>query len=185
MKARFLIFGLVLGLAAVAVGWVYESRLRERVEPRELVIPDNIDYFLTDMNLRAMSDEGELDYTLDSPRLEHYPHNDVSQIETPRLKIFRESDLWRVTSLHGEFEHRDNLLRLQRQVVMKKSGPDALELFTESIRFEPDRDLVTTEASVTMLSKESRIDAEKAEFDLAGKIYRFDEAKALYHDQES
>ena len=185
MKTRIAIFMLVLGLGAVAVGWVYESRLRERVAPRELVIPDNIDYFLTNFNYRAMNTEGSLDYSFDSPRLEHYPRNDVSRIETPSLQIFRDADLWQVDALNGEIEHRANLLRLRNQVVLQKSGPEALQMLTESLRFEPERDLVTSDTRVLMLGQDSRIEADGAVFDLAGKIYRFGKTRAVYRNADS
>lgn len=185
MKTRITILLLVLGLGAVAVGWVYESRLRERVEPRELVIPDNIDYFLTNFNYRAMNTEGSLDYSFDSPRLEHYPRNDVSRIETPSLQIFRDAELWQVDALNGEIEHRANLLSLRNQVVLQKSGPEALRMLTEHLRFEPDRDLVTSETKVLMLGPGSRIEADSAVFDLAGRVYRFDRARATYRNEDS
>ena len=47
MKLRLLIFILVIGILAIAVGWIYESRLRAPAQPARLEIPDNIDYFLT------------------------------------------------------------------------------------------------------------------------------------------
>lgn len=185
MKSRILIFTLVLGLGAVAVGWVYESRLRTRTEPAQLVIPDNIDYFLTNLDYRAMNTAGELDYRFSSRRLDHYQRDDISRLDLPSVSIYRGADLWRVDALDGEFEHRDNLLRLRRQVVMQKSGPDPIELLTESIRFEPDRNLVSSEASVLLRSGSAQIRAERAVFDLSGRVYRLTNARAIYANDDS
>ena len=185
MKSRVLIFIIILGIGAVAVGWVYESRIRTRVETAELVIPDNIDYFLTDLKYRAMNESGNLDYEFSSRRLEHYPRNDVSFIETPSLQIYRDSDRWQVTAKRGEFQHRDNLLRLRDQVVMQKSGPDPIEMLTESIRFEPDRNLVSSEARVLMLGEQSRIEAERAVFDLDARVYWLTNTRAIYYHGNS
>ena len=46
MKLRLLILVMVVGVAAVIAGWVYESRLRPQALSEELEVPDNIDYFL-------------------------------------------------------------------------------------------------------------------------------------------
>ena len=185
MKSRILIFVLVLGIVAIAIGWVYESRLAPRAETADLQIPDNIDYFLTNLNYRAVNESGQLDYEFSSPRLEHYTLEDVSLIETPLLSIYRATDRWRVNAQRGELQQRGNLLWLRQQVVMQKLGADPFELQTESMRFEPDKDLVSSETDVLMLSKQARIEAEGAVFDLAAGIYRLNKTRAVYYHGNS
>ena len=185
MKSRLLIFVIILVFGAVAVGWIYESRLRSKIETVGLVVPDNIDYFLSDLNYRAMTDSGNIDYEFSSNRLEHYPRGDVSLIEAPSLQIYREAERWELDAQQGEFRHQQNLLRLQQQVVMQKLGANPLQLLTEGIRFEPDLDLVSSEASVVMLSKQFKIEAERAIFDLAKKVYRLTNARSIYYHGDS
>jgi LPS export ABC transporter protein LptC len=185
VKSRLSILVIILGIVAIAAGWIYESRLRPEVERADLVIPDNIDYFLTNMRYRSMSTEGALDYEFNSRRLEHYRLNDVSHIEVPSLRIYRKTSQWKVDALKGEFLHQDNLLRLRQQVVMQKQGRNPMQMYTESIRFEPDRDLVSSEASVLIHSKQARIEAEQAIFDLAGEVYRFSKARTTYYHEDS
>jgi LPS export ABC transporter protein LptC len=185
MKLRLLVLVIILGIAAIVLGWVYESRLRTDDEKADLVIPNNIDYFLTNLHYRAMNTECTLDYEFNSPRLEHYPGNDVSNIELPSVQIYRESDHWLVDALDGELLHRENLLRLRNQVVIQKRGDNPFQMYTESIRFEPDLDLVTSEAKVLMRSKQAQIEAEQAIFDLAGKIYRFNKTHTVYSRGDS
>ena len=69
--------------------------------------------------------------------------------------------------------------------MLKKTGPDALEMLTESLLFEPDRDLVTSDTDVLMLDQSSRIEADSAVFDLAGKVYRFGKTRAVYRNEDS
>ena len=185
MKPRLLVLVIILGIAAVALGWVYESRLRPQDDKAELIIPNNIDYFLTNLRYRAMNTEGNLDFEFNSPRLEHYPVNDVSNIDVPSIQICREADHWLVDALNGEFRHQDNLLRLRNQVVIQKQGDNPFQMYTESIRFEPDLDLVTSEAKVLMRSKQTQIEAEQAIFDLSGKIYRFSKTRSVYSHGDS
>ena len=184
-KSRLLVFVIIFGIAAIAVGWVYESNLRPRVQEAELVIPDDIDYFLTNMNYRALNAEGELDFHLYSPRLEHYPHNDVSDIEVPSMQIFRKSDPWQIDAITGKYLHRKNLMRLRQDVVMQKQGAQPMQVYTDSIRFEPDRDLVIAESDILMVSPQARIEAERARFNLARKVYRFKKARTVYHREDS
>lgn len=185
MKSRALIFVIVLGAVAIAAGWIYESRWRASIETTELVIPDNIDYFLTELNYRAVDASGQLDYEFSSRRLEHHPRDDVSRIEVPSLNIYRQSDNWKVKALKGELQHQDNRLWLREQVVMQKTGADSFELLTESIRFEPEQDLVSSDTAVTMRSKQATIEADTAVFDLAGKIYRLSNTRAVYFHDDS
>ena len=172
-------------IAAIAVGWVYESNLRPKEQKARLAIPDDIDYFLTNINYRSLDADGELDFQMFSPRLEHYPHNDVSSIEIPSMQIYGESDPWQVDANTGELLHGENMMWLRQNVVMQKQGERPMQVYTESIRFEPDRDLVTAESDILMLSQQARIEAEHAVFDLAGKVYKFKNTRAVYHREES
>ena len=185
MNLRILVLVFVLGIGAIAVGWVYESRLRTTIERADLIIPDNIDYYLTNLHYRVMNTDGNIDYEFNSPRLEHYPRNDVSVIEVPSLKIFGDRDHWQVDATNGEFVHQDNILHLRNQVVMQRRGNNPMQMYGESISFAPDRDLVTSDAKISMRSKQAHIEAEQAFFDLAGKVYRFNKTRATYYHEDS
>ncbi len=184
MKFRVLAFVVIFGIGAIAVGWVYESRLRPQPKQVELLVPDNIDYFLTQFTYRSMNSEGRLDFEFSSPRLEHHPRHDTSQIDIPSLQIFRDRDRWQIDSNNGEFQHRLNLLRLQNRVIMRRYGAESFALYTDSVSFEPDRDLVTVESPMLMQTVNGQIEADTASFDLADKVYRFSRARALYDDDQ-
>jgi LPS export ABC transporter protein LptC len=184
MKIRLLLLLVFLGFGAIAIGWVYESSERSPQEKASLLIPDDIDYFLTNMHYREMNTKGELDFEFQSPRLEHYPLNDVSSIEQPSMQIHGD-DPWLVDSLSGEFQHREEILHLTRQVVMQKQGASPMQVYGESIRFEPNHDRITADSDILMINPRGRINAERAVFDLARKIYRFTKARAVYHHENS
>jgi hypothetical protein len=76
-------------------------------------------------------------------------------------------------------------LRLRNQVVIQKLGDNPFQMYTESIRFEPDLNLVTSEAKVLMRSNQAQIEAEQAIFDLAGRIYRFNRTHSVYRHGDS
>jgi LPS export ABC transporter protein LptC len=185
MKYRFFIFVIIFGFGAIAVGWVYESSLRPGEKRASLVFPDDIDYFLTNLRYRSLKADGKLDFQFTSPRLEHYPRDDTSSIEVPSMQIYNDIDPWQVDALTGEYQHGNNLLQLKQQVVMQKQGPSPMQVYTESISFEPDREMVSTDSEILMVSPQARIHAERAEFDLARKIYRFSKTRAVYSHEDS
>ena len=127
----------------------------------------------------------EMVYWSDSPRLEHRPRNDSSHIDKPSLQIYRNGDEWRIDSREGLYLPRQNLLTLKQQVVMQKTGPQAIRVATEIIRFEPDRDRISIDSPVTLSNRNARIRAETAVFDLEREIYLMQKTSAIYHDDES
>jgi len=157
MRTRWRLYLLVvvLGVSAIVAGWIYESRLRPVADKAELAIPDNIDYFLTHMNYRAMTGDGVPDFAFQSPRLEHYRATDVSQIEVPSVQIFRAPAPWLIDARQGEFRHRENLLRLSDQVFMRRGGTQPIQIHAERMRFELDTDLITSESRIVIVSEES------------------------------
>jgi len=185
MKTRLSIFIVVLGLAAVAIGWVYESQLRSQSEEAQWVIPDNIDYFLTNLRYRVMTPDGELDYEFRSRRLEHRPLTDVSHIEAPTLQIYSDGERWQVDAREGQFQHRDNLLQLRHEVVMRRGGEQPLQLSADSLSFAPDRDLVSAESNILLRTDNAVIEADTAIFDLESGHYNLTRTRSVYDQNES
>jgi LPS export ABC transporter protein LptC len=184
MKSRLFLLIIFLGFGAVAIGWVYESNLRPTQEKTSLLFPDDIDYFLTNMRYRELNAAGELDFEFYTPRLEHYPLDDISNIELPSMQIVTDTGPWQVDAVTGEFRHQDNLLHLRQQVVMLKQGDAPMQVYTESISFAPDKQLVRADSEILMLNGQARIRAQSAEFDLAEKVYRFDQTLSVYRDED-
>ena len=184
MKKRYYFLLGFLGLAAILAGWVYETRLRPAVDKADLVIPDNIDYFMTDLIYRSIKGNGSLDFEFHSPRLEHHPLTDISQIDTPSILIVRSSGDWQVDSRQGEFWHEENLLRLSDQVVMRRLGQSPMEIRGQSFVFEPDADRVTSEESVVLEDAQSEVHGEHAVFNLGQGNYTLRKARATYNNEK-
>ncbi len=181
MKSRSLIIILVLGLVAIAAGWIYETRLREDTAAVPLEIPDNIDYYLTGLRYRSMNSDGRPDFEFTSRRLEHRRKTDISHIEAPSLRIFRNPADWQIDSQQAAYEHRGNLLHLERDVVLQRGGDRPLQLLAERLSFDPDRDRVSADSGIVMLDGTSRIEADSAVFDLSGEIFSLQRARAVYN----
>ena len=180
MKSRMILAVIGFGFTAIIFGWFYETRLKSAVDPGQLAIPDNIDYYLTEFTVKVTNQQGNPDYQISSPKLEHRPKTDVSDITAPSMKIYREDGLWLVESDTGQLQHRDNLMKLQKNVIMRKKGDHPMQLETDSILFDPDHDLVTIDRPVTLRRKSATIVAQQAVFDLQQSIYTLEKTRAVY-----
>lgn len=177
---------LAAGMLAIVVGWVYQAQLKESEIPTAgLEIPDNIDYYFTDMTYRAMKDNGEPDYLFKSPRLEHLVRGDTSLIETPEVIIFDNGSRWQVSAEQGQLFHQTEVLQLEREVIMKKDGDDPLRLQTEIAVFEATEETVNFPQSVLMSSTDASISAGSATFDLKNNVFRFNQTRTVYQDETS
>ena len=185
MKSRLLLLVLFLGCAAVAFGWIYESSVKPEQETARLLFPDDIDYFLTNLHYRELNDDGRLDFEFRSPRLEHYPLGDVSKMQVPSMRIESPSGPWQADAVRGEYRHEIEMLNLSEDVVLVKRGDDPMQVYTESLNFEPELDRVHTDVDILLVSSQARIEAKSAEFDLAGRIYRFTQARSVYKHEDS
>ena len=174
------------GLLAIVIGWFYQAQLKEREVPiAELEIPDNIDYYFTDMTYRAMKNSGEPDYVFTSPRLEHQVRGDTSHIETPEVTIFGNDNRWQVVAEQGQLFHQTEVLQLQNQVVMKKQGNDPMRLESELAVFEAKDEMVRFPQEVLITFAEARISAASASFDIKNNVFRFQKTRTVYQDETS
>jgi len=156
MKFSRIIIVLVAGVVAIAVGWIYQSQTSTSVVKPELEIPVDIDYYLAKVTYRVMNDDGNLDYQLRSPYLEHYKREDISRLDAPEIDIYRNNEHWHIRALSAEMRHQENTLSLIDKVAMEKQG-----------------------------NKPVQIKADKAEFDLDNNVYLFTNTKSIYYHESS
>jgi len=174
---------IVVIIGAIAAGWISESRSKLATARPELEIPTDIDYFLAEVKYQIFNRTGALDYQLHSPYIEHFPLNDISRIKFPIVDVYRENGDWNVNARNGELKHQQNILQLNDNVVMKRLGPNAMQISSESMLFEPSRDLVTSETNVVIESENSRITGDMAVFDLHNQVYSMKNIRAVYNHE--
>ncbi len=177
---------IVGGVLAIIAGWFYQDQLEQRDSTTaDLQIPDNIDYYFTDMTYQVMTSSGDIDYQFSSPRLEHYQRGDTSFIQQPAVTIYRDDGTWIVNAASGQLLHETEILRLEKQVIMEKQGADALSLRSEKAIFEAETELVTFPGMVTVSSSDAEISAASATLDIKNSIYRFQQTRTIFSDETS
>lgn len=110
MKFSSIAIVVAAGFIAIAVGWIYQSQTSTSVSKPELEIPIDIDYFLTEVKVRVMAKTGKLDYELRSPYLRHFKQQDISRLETPEIKVFRNLEPWQMRADRADLLHQENIL---------------------------------------------------------------------------
>jgi len=175
---------IVVIIGAIAAGWISESRSKLATAGPELEIPTDIDYFLAEVKYQIFNSTGALDYQVYSPYMEHFPLNDISRIKFPIINVYRENGDWNVKARNGKLMHQQNILQLSDSVVMKRLGANPMQISSESMLFEPSRDLMTSETNVVIESENSRITGDMAVFDLHNQVYSMKNIRAIY-DHES
>jgi LPS export ABC transporter protein LptC len=108
----------VATIAAVTIGWFYEPKIT--VSRSDLEIPTNIDYFLAELQYKSMNEQGNLDFEMQSPYLEHLIASNISLIDQPTIQIYRNLNDWQIESLTGKLFHQQNSLQLAKNVVMHR-----------------------------------------------------------------
>ncbi len=185
MKPLTLIAIVIAVLAAIAVGWVYESNSKKALVRAELEIPTDIDFFLSQMDYRVFDKSGNLDYRLQSPYLEHFIRDDISRIQKPMIRVFRDTAEWRLEAGSGEILHQQEWLQFDDRVVLKKLGENAIQIRSESMLFKPHQDLLSIESSVIIESDGAKISGDNAVFDLGNEVYSLKNTKAIYYHADS
>ncbi len=184
MRPYYIIIVVIVVITgAIAAGWISESRSKLAAARPELVIPTDIDYFLAEVKYQIFNSTGALDYQLYSPYMEHFPLNDISRIKYPIVNVYRENGDWNVYARNGELMHQQNVLQLSDNVVVKRLGPNAIKISSESMLFEPDSDRLTSERNVVIESDNSRISADKAVFDLHNQVYLMKNTRSIYNHE--
>ncbi len=174
------------GLMAIMAGWLYQEQLQQRELPTaDLEIPDNIDYYFTDMTYRVVKDTGETAYRFESPRLEHHLRGDTSFIQQPAMTIFRDDDVWTVHAQTAELKHETEVMHLAQQVKMQKQGEEPLQLESERAIFASRDETITFPDAVQVISNDAEISAASAVLDMKNNVYHLKQTRTVYRDETS
>ena len=185
MRPLTLIMLIIAVLGAVAVGWVYEASSKDTLVRPELEIPTDIDFFLSQMNFRVFDNTGSLNYQLQSAYLEHFIKDDISHIEQPVIRVYRESGDWQVEALSGNILHQLEWLQLEKNVLLQKLGANPLRIRSENLVFKPDEDLLIIDSRVVIESDSAKISGDNAVFNLGNESYSLKNTRATYYHAES
>ena len=172
----------IIGIAgAVSIGWFFETR-PSRLQLSPLQVPDNIDYYLANFSYRALDENGSPHYELQSPYLEHFIREDISQIQQPFIIYQADPHQWRVSAEQGSLSHQQERLQLNQQVDLQRvSSQQPLQLTTEVMILETRSDQIELPEALTITTDTMILHADRASLDIHKNYYQFNQVRATYH----
>ncbi|MCB1760319.1 MAG: LPS export ABC transporter periplasmic protein LptC [Gammaproteobacteria bacterium] len=149
------VIGVVLLLWVAASGWL--SRVEER--PSQYRADTHApDYYLQSFTASTMGIDGRMEKQLSAARMEHFPDDDSTELESPVLSIHdAERPPWRIRSERGWVSGDKQLLLLQGQVHIDREeaqGVRPLHIVTRDLRVQPDNNYAETDAEAHATSRE-------------------------------
>lgn len=181
MKLRLLLLTLVLVGSALVVGWLFDEQSVLSPTRDDFKIPDNIDYYLSRVDYRAMNEQGKLNYRLQTPYLEHYIREDTSQIEQPRFHFLGEPSQWKIRSGKASLQHRAERFELTQKVeLQRESTIDPLRLNTSLMILLARDKIVDIPQPLTLKTPTLQLQAKSAQIHMSQDLYQFSGVRATY-----
>lgn len=185
MKTRLLLLTLLGVTVALFSGWFVDSQKMESTE-NPLQVPDNIDYYLAGVNYRAFNESGSPRMQLNTPYLEHYIREDVSQLQTPDLRFFTESNEWHLSAQQGSLQHATDTFELIDQARIQRVDPaDPLLLTSEKLIFHANQEQLEIPQTLQLTAQGLRLQAATAIFDIRNKRHELSRVKAIYYNRQN
>ncbi|WP_062263504.1 LPS export ABC transporter periplasmic protein LptC [Endozoicomonas arenosclerae] len=150
-----------LMLTFVGIGyWAYDSNLHVGAQKKQPLIRKNADYYLINTQITQYNETGELNYTLTSNSITHYPHNDTTLLQTPHLESFSDPKKPLVAdALNGKLLPGNQDIELWDDVVMTQtdlSNGNKLRMDTDFITIYSEQGLAVTDRPVLITNNTGR-----------------------------
>jgi len=180
MKASYLLSITLLVSAALGLGWFFENRIPQ-LETNSLQVPDNIDYYLSNINYRSMNQQGSVHYRFQSSYLEHYIREDISHIDQPSIQFNGEKSHWLIQAKNGKIQHKQEIFELHQQVELRnQSSRDPMLVNTQLMIMKPQNNLIEIPQSMTVITDNLNMQATSAVLDIDQNNHKFTGVKATY-----
>lgn len=146
-----LLAGLTFWLARVTQTDTTPANWRERHDP---------DYTIEDFTLKRFDAQGKLQHTLQARRMTHYPDNDATELEQPRITALGGPALVFLKANRGTVGPDGQVVVLRDAVEARRDaapGLPAARFTTTEATLYPDDEYLTTQASVTLTQGASTV----------------------------
>jgi lipopolysaccharide export system protein LptC len=156
---QIILFGGLLA-AAMITGWLVQDQgiLTDQAPPS----PRGPDLFVNGMDLKIIGDDGNVHYRVEASRMEHFPHDDHSDLTDPFMQVFSQQQvIWNARSERGRVaDQGDTVWLLGRAVINRPelAGQRALNVVTSDLMVKPQADTAETTAAAVIQSGVYRIE---------------------------
>lgn len=174
---------LLLGAAGFGSWWLLDEQ-REAVESTAERSPTPDSYF-SGMELTRFDENGKASITIHARNAVHYPDAIIIELEDLRAMREQNGGQWTLTADRGELSTESNLLETERNVLLVQQAANGrpLELRTDRLTMDADRERVETPAAVTIRQGASHFSGTGLWASLAeGHIIIESDVKARYEE---
>jgi len=185
MKQRFLFIFMLTLVVAVVAGWFFDRKNLPIVQ-NPLQIPDNIDYYLTEVKIKTFDQQGSPSYQLNSPYLEHFVREDISIIQQPDIRYFDTNADWIITADQGKLMHKSETVELHRKASIQRNQiRGSMHLTSEQMIFNPDQETVKLPVALRMQNENLDLKAQSAMLDMKNEHHVFQGVNATYRTEKT
>ena len=185
MKSSTLLIAIIFISAALGIGWFFDNRL-PKITTNTLEVPDNIDYYLSNLKYRSMNQQGTLHYLLETPYLEHFILQDTSHLQQPNMQFYGDNSTWYIQAETGKLQHKEEQFTLLNQVQLTRNSPQQpMQLTTQLMILQAHNNLIEIPRSMLVTADKLNLQAASAVLDLNQNRYQFKHVKATYQPGNS
>lgn len=148
---------LIFALIVVLVGALgYWNIAPENTRPTQQADSDDtIDFYAIGAQTVQFQDDGKVHYRMTADKLEHIKSTDITQVQNPRLDLYRGTDLpWKVTSQRAEVSPGGKEVELIDDVRIARTDAKNRPTIITSSRMTviPDKQYAQTEQAVRIVA---------------------------------
>ena len=138
------------------------------------------DYYMAEFSTRKFATNGQVEYVFHGKTLAHFPDDDRSEVDAPRIELHRPDAIWQIQSRSGRFDTDPDLFSLEGDVVVyrQREGSDPITIKTSSLTVATDTNVVNTDQVIEIIAPTWRLQA-------TGLSSAIDNGKLALHSQVS
>lgn len=162
LSARSQLFIAALLLGPILLYWGLGIAPSERRTEPPRALQEGEDYFSTDTHSRVFNQKGQLEQELVTPRLDHYPDQQLSVLTKPHILLHgQDGSVTTTDSNKGTLPDDRSKALLTGDVRVNDRSTSGVEtrVLTEQLTLYPDTKFAETDLPVTILSDNVRYDA--------------------------
>jgi lipopolysaccharide export system protein LptC len=143
----------IVALALLAGASVWLERITRINEPNAAAVHSGPDFIAEGTRVVGYAADGSQRYELIAERLSHFPQDDITRLEQPRLRMNNDGRETHISAQHADVSLGGEQVDMQGDVRVRRpaaANDPALALDSETLRVWPDAHRASTDSPVQM-----------------------------------
>lgn len=138
-------------------------RLGDESDKRDEILRHDPDYYMENFITTTMEEDGSLKNRLSADYMAHYPENDTTELDRPKLEVFRNNKQPLMIIADKGWVTSDNeVILLTGAVKLWEDEPDGIrkmEIVTTDVKILTEQEYAETDKPATFINRQSTITA--------------------------